>query len=91
MVDQMTHRYEEGDDHEGLPASYVHGEDHKDTKQLHKADRDEAVEGRSGMSGNDLCAFGIGNGKCQNIFPAFGIGNGKEKFNSDLLGLGMKT
>ena len=44
---------------------------------------------KPGMSRNDFCTFGIGNGKWPSLFPTFGIGNGNEKSNYHGLGLGM--
>ena len=41
------------------------------------------------MSGNDFWTLGIGNGKLPSQFPNFWIGNGKNKYDSQLLGLGM--
>ena len=55
------------------------------------------------MSGNDFCTFGIWEWEIAKyipnfwdwewerkiLFPNFGIGNGNERFNSQLLGLGM--
>ena len=41
----------------------------------------------SGMSGNDFCAFGNGNGNWPNKFPTYGNGNGNENSYSQLLGM----
>ena len=43
----------------------------------------------TGISGIDLCLFGIGNAKWLSIFSTFRIGNRNDKSSSYLMGLGM--